>query len=245
MRGLPVSLWALSPIVLQLFGSSIPVGAQPANPSFNCAKATLPDERTICADERLAEMDRAVSNAFAQVKNESKEDATTTAKEALAARHACGTNKLCILDQQAKELETFSDLGSKIPVPSWLGAYRVSLFKAQGSPATAGMPARVGACTVTKIASLTTRFGEALKPPAADFDPGSAVTFANRGYQVSYSYMSALADSQVGDEVLVCLVSIPKNCPRGDDRGKFYASTNLRTNGTWVLPDAQHMCGGA
>jgi hypothetical protein len=42
---------------------------------------------------------------------------------------------------------------------------------------------------------------------------GSAVSFANEGYQVSYSYIPALADSHIGDEVLFCLSSIPKNCP--------------------------------
>ena len=85
-----------------------------------------------------------------------------------------------------------------------------------------------------------------MKPPASDTDSsGSAVTYANRGGQVSYSYIEAIAQSHIGDAVLLCLVSLPQNCPPGDDRGKVYSATNLRTNNSWTLPDAQHMCGGA
>ena len=39
--------------------------------------------------------------------------------------------------------------------------------------------------------------------------------------------------------------SVPENCPPGDDRGKIYKATNLRTNESWEAPDSQHSCGGA
>jgi hypothetical protein len=104
----------------------------------------------------------------------------------------------------------------------------------------------VGQCTITKIASITTRFGEELKPPTDELDSsGTAITYANSGYQVSYSYIPAIAGSHLGDEVLLCLVSVPKNCPPGDDRGRIYSGTDLSTKGSWLLPDAQHSCGGA
>lgn len=104
----------------------------------------------------------------------------------------------------------------------------------------------MGQCTVTKIAGISSRFGDELKPPADEMhSSGSGVSFANKGYPVSYSYVPAIADSRIGDDVLMCLTSLPKNCPPGDDRGKFYAATNLRSKGSWILPDAQHMCGGA
>ena len=32
---------------------------------------------------------------------------------------------------------------------------------------------------------------------------------------------------------------------RGDQRGRIYQARNLRTGGTWTLPDSQHSCGGA
>jgi len=86
---------------------------------------------------------------------------------------------------------------------------------------------------MSKIAAITDRFGGELKEPAdAMSDPGSAVDFANKGHQASYDFESAIADSAIGDTVLLCLVSIPKNCPKGDDRGKVYSTTNLRTKAT-------------
>lgn len=76
-------------------------------------------------------------------------------------------------------------------------------------------------------------------------DSGSSVTYANGLYQVSYDVVPAIANTQAGDEVRLCLVSIPENCPPGDNRGRIYDATNLRTNETWSAPDSQHMCGGA
>jgi uncharacterized protein len=222
--------------------------AQPANPSFDCRRAQELDERTICSDGRLAELDQAVAIAYGQASKDpnSKQEARETAKETLAARHSCGDNRICILDQQVRAIDSYSDLGSKVPVPPWVGKYRVDLFESESKPPTKNLPGQVGRCTTTKIASITTRFGEELKPPADELDSsGSAVSFANGGYQVSYSYISAIADSHIGDEVLLCLVSLPKDCPPGDERGKFYSATNLRTKGSWLLPDAQHLCGGA
>ena len=232
--------------VLGLF-AAIDARAQAPNPSFSCTKARTADEQTICGDARLAELDQAVSLGYAQVPNDMREGAKADAKELLAARRACGSDRLCILEQQVNAIETFAGAGSKVPVPPWVGAYRVELVTARGLPPERGIPARVGRCTITKIASITTRFGNTLGAPPSgdDYDEGSAVTFANQGHQVSYSYVGALADSRIGDEVLLCLVSIPKNCPPGDDRGRVYSGTNLRTKGSWLLPDAQHSCGGA
>jgi hypothetical protein len=45
--------------------------------------------------------------------------------------------------------------------------------------------------------------------------------------------------------VRFCLISIPKDCPPGDNRGRVYETTNLRTNGVWKMQDDPHVCGGA
>ena len=74
---------------------------------------------------------------------------------------------------------------------------------------------------------------------------GSAISYANNIYGVSYEVVDAVRSSRVGDPVTLCLVSIPQDCPKGDDRGKVYSATNLRTKQGWSLPDAEHMCGGA
>jgi hypothetical protein len=127
--------------------------AQQAEPSFDCRRAKAPDERVICNDSRLAELDQAVAIAYSQTGSDSKQEAHKVVRESLAARHSCGGDRIC--------------------------------------------------------------------------------------------YIPAIADSHIGDEVLLCLVSLPMDCPPGDYRGKFYSATNLKTKGFWLLPDAQHMCGGA
>jgi uncharacterized protein len=222
------------------------VGAQPVRPSFNCDMARTADERAICGDERLAELDQAIAIAFSHVASKSRDSARAEAKDILAARRSCGANQLCILDKKVNGIETFSALGSQVPVPPWVGDYRLALFKSQGKRPTLGIPTHVAQCALTKIAAITTRFGDELTPPASDMNSsGSAVGYANGGRQVSYEYVAPLAESRIGDEVLFCLVSIPKDCPPGDERGRVYSATNLRTKGSWLLPDAQHMCGGA
>jgi uncharacterized protein len=224
------------------FANSAPQ-AQVAEPSFDCQKAKAPDEHIICNDRRLAELDQAVAIASHQAAEGSGNVAREVVRETLAARHSCGEDSLCILDQQVKAVDALVDLGSKVSIPPWVGTYRVDLFNERRDPPTQTLPEQVGQCTVTKIAAISTRFGEELKSPADETN--SSVTFANQGYQVSYTYVAAIADSHIGDEILLCLVSLPRNCPPGDTRGKFYSATNLKTTGSWLLPDAQHMCGGA
>ena len=107
------------------------------------------------------------------------------------------------------------------------------------SPAGAGeLPKKVGDCTTTRIAELGSRL-EGVP------DSGSAVSYENGGVGISYDVVPALRRSRVGDSVKLCLTSIPQDCPAGDERGKTYSATNLRTKGSWELPDSEHMCGGA
>lgn len=107
------------------------------------------------------------------------------------------------------------------------------------------LPTKVGACARTTIKSIGTRLTDGRSGMATP-GSGSAVSFANGGYQVSYETLPMIEQaSMVGDTIRICLISIPQNCPTGDDRGRVYRTTNLRTQETWELPDAQHMCGGA
>jgi hypothetical protein len=76
-------------------------------------------------------------------------------------------------------------------------------------------------------------------------DSGSAVTYGNGIYGVSYDVIPELAKSRAGDPIKLCLAEVPQHCPPGDDRGRSYAATNLRTGGKWELPDSEHECGGA
>ena len=99
------------------------------------------------------------------------------------------------------------------------------------------LPAEVGECSETTIEDIGYRLG--------DPDSGSAISYANGGVQVSYDMIPEIHRSRAGDEVKLCLVSVPEDCPPGDDRGKVYSATNLRTGESWKAPDSQHSCGGA
>jgi hypothetical protein len=99
------------------------------------------------------------------------------------------------------------------------------------------LPTEIGACSETTIEDIGYRLG--------DPDSGSAISYANGGGQVFYDTIPEIHRSRVGDPVRLCLVSIPEDCPPGDDRGKVYSATNLRTSESWEAPDSQHSCGGA
>ncbi len=92
--------------------------------------------------------------------------------------------------------------------------------------ASGALPTEIGQCVNTTIAEITSRFQADIN---ADPDDGSAVNFDNGGHQVSYEKVQEIINSEVGDPVLMCLVELPQDCPPGDDRGKIYTTTNLRT----------------
>ncbi|TXM69084.1 hypothetical protein [Methylobacterium sp. WL120] len=117
---------------------------------------------------------------------------------------------------------------------------------AETTPVADTMPKRVGACATTVITAIGTRFGDTLvRPKSKDADDGTGVVLKNGVYGVSYRFVPEVANARVGDPVRTCLVSVPKGCPKGDDRGKVYTTTNLRTQESWTLADSQHLCGGA
>ena len=113
-----------------------------------------------------------------------------------------------------------------------------------GIAAADPLPTKIGQCTDTTIADVTTRLEDGVTHKLMP-GSGSAVNFANGGYQVSYDTIPAITASRAGDPVRICLVSLPQNCPPGDNRGVTYKTINLRTHATWTLPDSEHMCGGA
>jgi hypothetical protein len=109
------------------------------------------------------------------------------------------------------------------------------------------LPTEMGACATTSIVSIQNRI-------EGEPDMGKSVNYANNGYQVADGtsgldnvpdHTQNMQDWKVGDQVRMCLLSIPTNCPAGDNRGKVYETTNLRTDETWQAPDAWHSCGGA
>ena len=112
------------------------------------------------------------------------------------------------------------------------------LLATTSSLAAGPVPSKVGQCFTTKIATIGTQL-------SGIADSGDQVTFANGVLQVSYSKIAHLNQARVGDAVKLCLVSVPDDCPKGDDRGKVYRVTDLRIRKSWSAPNAEHMCGGA
>jgi len=215
-------------------------------PSFDCAGATLPDEKVICADPMLAAMDRLIAEAYEDYLPGYDTDKKTLARGLNADRHRCASDRACVAAVLINALQTFSTL------PPWADQYMQGLIgkkaldtaQAQPKDAEQPMPQKVGDCTLTHVAELMTRIGDPLEGAGAD--EGSQVLLANDGLLVSYERDFGLIASQVGDPVAVCLMSIPRDCPAGDDRGRMYYGVNIaRQAATWALSDSIHMCGGA
>jgi uncharacterized protein len=228
-------------LVMSLGMLALALPAQAA--SFDCQKAATPDERVICADPHLSELDTLVARAFAQAtKAGEKARALKTAHNFLAHRKACGSDKTCIRGRQVEALLRYRDLGAIVAVPSWASGTAPDSSELPERPT---LPIKVGECGATRIARIVPRLGSDEPPVSTDFDSGTTVEFENGGHQVSYQREEAILNSKPGDKVLMCLIAVPHECPPGDDRGRVYTSTNLRTQQSWSLPDSQHSCGGA
>lgn len=220
-------LAGLAPFALAALVSAFAVG--PALPgggahaaSFDCARAGNPTEAAICADPGLSALDSAMAAAYAQ--RLALDPSVRQIQRAwLADRNVgCGHDASCLSKLMTAQL-------------AWLRS---------GAAAPSALPTREGACALTGVKQVTTRLQDGSTGQEIP-GSGSAVQESDGGYQVSYDTVPAIQASRRGDPVLVCLVSLPQNCPAGDDRGKVYAVGNLRTLGAWSEPDAEHMCGGA
>ncbi|MDD5068252.1 MAG: PsbP-related protein [Candidatus Pacebacteria bacterium] len=98
-------------------------------------------------------------------------------------------------------------------------------------------PETIGECFNLTVLNVLTRLGIP--------DSGSAITYTNGAVQVSNVTIKGIDDSKPGDKVNLCLFSIPTDCPPGDERGKIYGATNLRTGESWGVSNSSHGCGGA
>jgi hypothetical protein len=131
---------------------------------------------------------------------------------------------------------------SNFPLTAFLILLTVPVFSLS-SPA-APPPTRVGECRQTFVSSVGTRLEDGVTGQPI-IGSGTSIQLTNGISLVSYDTVPEAESSKPRDPVKVCLVSIPKNCPRGDNRGKIYTVTNLRTHKLFTLPDSQHSCGGA
>lgn len=205
--------------------------------SFDCAKATTLVESAICSDPELSSLDDSLAALYTQVLGQSSfaTKAKDSQRDWLKKRNKCKSEK-CLkgaYQERLKELRT--------PTTS------------QPTKTTA-LLVRPGDCVDTKITGKNTRFEGAI--------PGKVggeinVSLANKvGLYLTAvphlspdtnpdAYMARTMDFAKGDTVRLCLVSLPEDCPHGDDRGKIYSVTNLKNQMSFSGVDAWHSCGGA
>jgi len=220
-----------------------PLGAPTAVlPSFDCAHAAGDDEKVICSDPLLARADNLIGNLY-----KTQVHSTPWLRKFLRIhnvyRSSCHSDPLCIISIQSQIVQTIQS-----STPKWMEDYKTNLVQSgRGNVWQPVLPTVIGHCVTTSFLDISDRFGEPLTPElsADGFDSGSSASFRNGGWVVSYSKEPVLLASRIGDKTTMCLVSIPKGCPPGDDRGRTYRITNLRTGLSGILADAQHMCGGA
>ncbi|WP_216901601.1 hypothetical protein [Synechococcus sp. CCY 9618] len=137
-----------------------------------------------------------------------------------------------------------------MPKPVLLPSLLTAGLLLAGLPTGAApLPQKLDSCSRTRVKEISYRLGSTdengvLIPMAGS---GSAISYTNGGYQVSYDMEPAIHRSREGDPVELCLTFIP-DCSEahpGDVRGRQYRARNLRTGDSWTLPDSQHSCGGA
>ncbi len=232
-------------VMLMVGGPPVAQAASNPGPSFDCTKAASADERTICANPYLSRIDVLVARAYADFVPEFAESKRAIGKWLLDDRYNCGTDEACIAAVEVNALQTYGGTASwpVSYVDALIGAKAAAFAESTRLNRDQPIPQQIGDCAMTHIAEITTRFGEPFN--GADPGAGSAVRFTNDGGQVSYDAVSAFYDAKAGDPVVMCLVSVPRDCPRDDDRGRVYYGLDARTGGTWSLPDSQHSCGGA
>jgi len=142
-----------------------------------------------------------------------------------------GYNDNCYIEPQGGESYVDS---LDLPVPSSIS----------DTPISNSLPTVIGQCVKTTVSKIGTRLTDGTTGQDI-VGTGSAITYANGGYQVSYDAIQGIENSQIGDQIYQCLISIPADCPTGDDRGKVYSAVNLRTGNYWQAQDSEHSCGGA
>lgn len=217
------------------------VASSTAQPSFDCRKASTPDELAICANPELGDLDSLIATAYGQLRAQlGKQTANRIHLPYLRARQACGGNAFCIMQRQANEIPAFEALGIPTNPPYWLDVHAPSYSQLKTM-------VNVGDCTATTIDDITYRLcsPDANNVCVPSEGTGTTVVLSNGMYLISYDPVPAAFQSQAGDPVIACLVEKPRDCPPGDDRGYVWSVTNMRTGGVWELPDSQHMCGGA
>src|SRR4051812_43617275 len=93
-----------------------------AAPSFDCAKASSPYGKAICADRELAAIDVLITEAFKNFEPAYGGDKKAIGRALLADRKQCGADRACIASAENNALQTYGS------VPSWVEAFNEGLI---------------------------------------------------------------------------------------------------------------------
>ncbi len=205
--------------------------------SFDCNKASTLVETAICSDAELSSLDDSLAALYKQALRQSSSASQIKARQRawLKTRNTCKSEG-CVRD-----------------------AYHQRLAELQATPAarptqSAAIPVRIGDCVTTQIEDKSTRFAEAT-PGDTGGEMYVSLTNSVGLYLTNIphlpananpdAYMARTRDFAQGDTIRLCLISLPEDCPPGDDRGKSYSVTNLKNQLSFIGIDAWHTCGGA
>jgi len=84
-------------------------------PSFDCAKAIYPDERAICSNTELSQLDNLANAGYEYVRRvNGNQLARSFTLPLLQARRACGSDVACIKTQQLAAIQKFQSLGAPV-----------------------------------------------------------------------------------------------------------------------------------
>jgi uncharacterized protein YecT (DUF1311 family) len=163
--------------ILAVFGAAAASGqAFAQGPSFDCAKAQTPDERAICADPRLAELDALMAKAYGQARRKNAGRSRAAARDYLGRRGTCGGAAECITRETVAVIDTYRALGATVeapawakPVPGWAGGPPPGAAAPSGAAPPPGAPAAAppgAALGLSPLAGAAGQAAAALAPPA-------------------------------------------------------------------------------
>jgi uncharacterized protein YecT (DUF1311 family) len=205
--------------------------------SFDCAKASTLVESAICSDPELSSLDDSLAALYTQTLRHSSSisQVKDSQRDWLKKRNQCKSEQ-CLKIAYQKRLK-------ELRTPT-----------ATRTAKTTALLVRPGDCVDTQIVGKNTRFEGAT--PGEEGGEISVSLANNVSLYLSAlphlsqdinpnAYMARTMDFAEGDTVRLCLVSLPEDCPPGDDRGKIYSVTNLKNQMSFTGVDAWHSCGGA
>lgn len=120
----------LCPLLLGLIamdGTFAAAQDAPRAPSFDCKKASTPDEKAICDNYPVAWLDRQLARAWKEAKQRVGSQGLSGLRAAqstwLASRRDCGSESICLTDRYMARLKRLTQAGSERPTLSGAFAY--------------------------------------------------------------------------------------------------------------------------